>query len=116
MAANLHREEVNEMSKRRATRLSLTVSREMTIALEILASKTNLGITTQAMVLLRQALDRTISSEAVQYRVKQDRAFQTRDEWLADTTTDTFVANALLEAGGKTDETEPGGSETATLA
>jgi len=102
------------MSKRRATRLSLTVSREMTIALEILASKTNLGITTQAMVLLRQALDRTISSDAVQFRVKQDRAFQTRDEWLSDTTTDTFVANALLEAEGKTSGTEAGPGQTDT--
>jgi len=89
------------MSKRRATRLSLTVSREMTIALEVLCAKSNLGLSTQAMVLLRQALDRTISSDAVQLRVRQDRAFQTVDEWLADTTTDTFVANALLEAEGK---------------
>ena len=94
------------MSKRRATRLSLTVSREMTIALEVLCAKSNLGLSTQAMVLLRQALDRTIQSDPVQLRVRQDRAFQTRDEWLSDTTTDTFVANALLEAEGKTDATE----------
>jgi len=104
------------MSKRRATRLSLTVSREMTIALEVLCAKSNLGLSTQAMVLLRQGLDRTINSDAVQLRVRQDRAFQTRDEWLADTTTDTFVQNAMLEAGVNEDATEARGTETDTTA
>ena len=96
------------MSNRRATRLGLTVNREMTIALEVLCAKSNLGLATQAMVLLRQALDRTIQSDAVQLRVRQDRAFQTRDEWLADRTTDTFVQNAMLEAKGTDDGAEAG--------
>jgi len=104
------------MSKRRATRLSLTVSREMTIALEVLCAKSNLGLSTQAMVLLRQSLDRTISSDAVQFRVKQDRAFQTRDEWLADATTDRFVEIAMQESGENTGGTEARGTETDTIA
>jgi len=84
--------------KKRSNRLSLTVSREMTIALEMLASKSNLGVATQAMVILRQGLDRTIASDAVQIRLKQERAFRTRDQWLEDQSSETFVERALEAA------------------
>ena len=84
--------------KVRATRINLTVSLEMTIALEILAAKSGLSLTTQAMVMLRQALDRTITSEAAQIRIKQEEAFRTRDQWLADQSTGAFVNNAVLTA------------------
>lgn len=93
--------------KRRSSRLNLTVSHEMTVALEILAAKSGLALTTQAMVCLRQALDRTITSDAAQLRIKQDRAFRTRDEWLTDTQTDAFVNNALAAAEGDSTDVPP---------
>lgn len=82
---------------RKQQRVNVTLNREMRVALEVLSAKSNLGIATQAMVLLRQALDRTIQSEPVQIRVKQEQAFRTRDEYLADMQADTYVSNALTE-------------------
>ena len=93
--------------KTRATRINLTVSLEMTIALEALAAKSGLSLTTQAMVMLRQALDRTIQSEAVQIRIKQEEAFRTRDQWLADQSTGAFVHNAVLTAEEKLADAPP---------
>lgn len=85
-------------------RVNVTVNREMRVALEVLCAKSNLGVATQAMVLLRQALDRTIQTEAVQIRVRQEQAFRTRDEYLSDMQNDTYVKNALSEVS---DEAEP---------
>ena len=93
--------------KRATTRLNLTVNREMRVALEALSSKTGLAVTTQAMVVLRQALDRTIASEAVQLRIRQDAAFRTRDQWLLDTQTDAFVHNAIAAAEENTADAPP---------
>lgn len=94
-------------TKRRATRVNVTVSREMTIALEALAAKSGLTLTTQAMVLLRQALDRTIATEGVQIRLKQEEAFRTRDQWLDDMSTGTFVHNAVLTAEENAQDAPP---------
>lgn len=80
----------------------VTVSREMTIALEVLAAKSGLAPSTQAMVVLRQGLDRTIQSEPVQIRLRQEQAFRSRDEWLADQSTETFVSRALEADQGET--------------
>jgi len=85
----------------------VTVSREMTIALEVLCSKSGLAPSTQAMVILRQGLDRTIQSDPVQIRLRQEEAFRTRDEWLGDQVTSTFVANALAAAEGTADAAPP---------
>lgn len=93
--------------KRRSNRVAVTLSHEMTVALEVLAGKSGLSLATQAMVVLRQALDRTIGSEAVQLRVRQDSAFRTRDQWLADTQTDTFVYNAVQTAEGSAEDAPP---------
>lgn len=93
--------------KRTATRINLTVNREMMIALEVLASKTGLALTTQAMVMLRQALDRTIASDPVQTRLKQDRAFRDRDTWLSDVQTDTYVHSAVRAAEGEASDAPP---------
>lgn len=93
--------------KRRSNRVSVTVSHEMTVALEVLAAKSGLSIATQAMVVLRQALDRTIASEPVQLRVRQDAAFRTRDQWLADTQAETFVHNAVQTAEGVAEDAPP---------
>ncbi len=83
------------MADSKTTRLGVTVSREMVIALEVRSSKTGLALATQAMVILRTALEPTITSDAVQARLKQERRFQTRDAWLSDVTTETFVENAV---------------------
>jgi hypothetical protein len=93
--------------KRATTRLNLTVNHEMRVALEVLSAKNGLAVTTQAMVVLRQALDRTITSEPVQLRIKQDRAFRTRDQWLSDASSDAFVYNALKTAEGDSDDAPP---------
>lgn len=85
---------------RKQERVNVTINRDMRVALEVLAAKSNLGFATQAMVMLRQALDRTIQSDAVQLRIKQEETFRTRDEWLRDQTTNTFVTNALSVAEG----------------
>jgi len=95
------------MARKSTTRLGVTVSREMTIALEVLAAKSGLALTTQAMVVLRQGLDRTIASDPVQIRLRQEEAFRTRDEWLSDQSRDTFVANALVAAEGVNDGVPP---------
>jgi hypothetical protein len=79
----------------------------MRVALEVLAAKSGLAVTTQAMVTLRQALDRTITSEPVQLRIRQDQAFRTRDQWLTDAGTDAFVYNAMKTAEGEVDEAPP---------
>ena len=92
---------------KRNYRLGVTVSHEMTVALEILCAKSGLAMTTQAMVVLRQGLDRTIQSEACQLRIRQDDAFRTRDQWLHDTQTDTFVHNALRTAEGDANDAPP---------
>jgi hypothetical protein len=71
----------------------------MLVALEVEAAKSGLPVTTQAMVILRRALDHVINGEHVQLRIKQDRAFRTRDQWLADAGADAFVHNAMKTAG-----------------
>jgi len=93
--------------KRTTYRVNLTVNREMMVALEVLAAKSGLAVTTQAMVSLRQALDRTIASEPVQLRIAQDRAFATRDQWLMDRQTDTYVSNAVATAEGVAEDAPP---------
>ena len=93
--------------KTRSNRLHVTVDHEMTVALEIMAGRTGLPLATQAMVVLRQGLSRTIDSDACQLRVKQDRAFRSRDQWLRDTSTDTYVHNAIAAAEGESDDAPP---------
>lgn len=93
--------------KRRTNRVAVTVTREMTIALEMLGSKSGLPVSTQAMVVLRQALDRTIASEPVQIRLKQEEAFRTRNDWLTDRMNETFMTNAIAAAEGTADDAPP---------
>jgi len=88
-------------------RVNLTITREMRIALDVLCSKSGLRPTTQATVILRQALDRTIQSAAVQMTLSQERAFRTRDEWLADQQDERLVELALGVEDGNTGEAPP---------
>ncbi len=83
------------MANSKTSRLGVTVSREMVIALEVRSQKTGLALATQAMVILKTALEPTIASDAVQIRLRQERPFQTRDAWLQDVTTETLVENAV---------------------
>lgn len=93
--------------KRPSYRLNLTVDHEMTVALELLSAKSGLALATQAMVTLRQGLYQTIQSDACQLRIKQDRAFQTREDWLKDRQSSTFVANAIAAAEGEANDAPP---------
>lgn len=93
--------------KRRSNRVNVTLDPSMTVALEILAAKSGLALATQAMVVLRQGLDRTINSEAAQLRIRQDAAFRTRDQWLADTQAETYVNNAIAAAEGDATDAPP---------
>jgi hypothetical protein len=63
----------------------------MTIALGVLAERTGLTASTQAMVLLRQALDRTMSTDVVQTRYRAHKAQRNHATWAMDTTTEHAV-------------------------
>ena len=95
------------MARAKQERVAVTLSPDMMVALEILASKSGLAVATEAMVRLRQALSPTINSEACQLRVRQDAAFRTRDQWLRDTQNETYVANAVRAAEGEADDAPP---------
>lgn len=95
------------MAKSKQARVGVTLDPEMRVALEILSGKSGLAIATEAMVRLRQALLPTINSEACQLRVKQDASFRSREQWLADVQTETYVANAVRAAEGEADDAPP---------
>lgn len=86
----------------RQYRVQVTVSTPMRIALELLADRTGLTPSTQAMVLLRQALARTMESEACQVRVRQHNAQRNAGTWAADTTTERAVEQGLAAFGSAT--------------
>jgi hypothetical protein len=70
----------------------------MRVALGMLAEKTGLPIATQATVILRQALDRTINSHEGRERLREQQAHQTARDWSDDRSTETFVENVTREA------------------
>lgn len=72
----------------RRDRISITLSYAMMAALEYLAERNTLPIATQAQLVLRQALDRTIASAEVQRRIAGHNAYRTRQQWRDETTTD----------------------------
>lgn len=95
------------MAKGRSYRVMVTLDPSMRVALEILSGKSGLAVSTEAMVRLRQALLPTINSDACQLRVRQDAAFRTRDQWLHDVQTETYVNNAVRAAEGEVDDAPP---------
>lgn len=107
----------------RQTRVQVTVSPEMSVALEVLAGRTGLSVSAQAMVLLRQALDRTIGTEVVQRRLRAQRAQRTAADWRSDTGTTHMVETVYGQMGPATREEEahldawkaPAGRKTAAL-
>ena len=88
----------------RQDRIQITVSPLMTIALGVLSERTGLTPSTQAMVLLRQALDRTISTDVVQTRYRAHKAQRNHATWMSDATTDHAVETTLTAFGAATIE------------
>ncbi len=72
-------------------RVQVTVSLPMRVALAILAQRNGITMTTQAAMLLRQALDRTIGSEAGQREISRARLYQDVSAWRAERQIDRAV-------------------------
>ena len=87
-----------------STRLNLTISRLMRVALEVLAAERGLPPTTLGASLMHQALARTMQRDDVQARVAKEEAYRTRDQWVADRYAETAVANALAASGVAADD------------
>lgn len=66
--------------------VNMTVSGEMMVALWHLAERNGIGVTTQAKVLLRQALSRTIATPEVQADSAEYKAFRTNRQWRTEQT------------------------------
>jgi hypothetical protein len=79
-------------------RIQVTVSREMRIALSILAARSNIGMATQATALLRQALDRTIESAECKRLVAEAKLYRPVRDWKADQYEEAEVERACEKA------------------
>ena len=90
----------------RSLRLQVTVTEEMTIALDLLADRTGHSRSAQAALMLRQALDRTIKSEAVQRRYRDHVARRSAAMWAEDQAVERAVDGNLLEECSKTLEAQ----------
>lgn len=88
----------------RSQRLQITVSPAMTVALEMLAERTGLTVSAQAMVLLRQSLERTIQSDRAQERLRQHTAQRNHATWQADMVADRAVEGVYQQFGAATQE------------
>lgn len=75
-------------------RIQVTMSPAMMVALDVLAEKSGLAPATQAMVLLRSSLDRTINSEEGKRRLARYQSFATNQEWLDRRRIDKLVESA----------------------
>ena len=84
------------MAKQR--RIQITVSTAMMVALELQAERSGLPVSTQALAVLRAALDRTIHSADCQDRLRAARSFATRDAWLEERADDHSVELAARAA------------------
>lgn len=94
---------------RQRNRVQVTVSYPMRVALEVLAERSNLPLAAQAMVLLRQALDRTMQTDEVRQRVSRHVAQRNHSMWLEDTTTERAVElayEATIQGEANTTETD----------
>jgi hypothetical protein len=69
----------------RRNRIMVTISPAMHCALELLAERTGIPLATQAAVVLRMALDRTIQSAEGRARLRARLTGRTRNEWVEDT-------------------------------
>ncbi len=78
----------------RTDRVQVTVPPLTRMALEHLAKRTGLTPSTQAAVLLKQALARTMESAEVQRAYKARRAQRSQMQWVEDTTNERAEAIA----------------------
>lgn len=72
----------------RQNRIMVTLSPAMTVALEILSERNGMPVATQARVVLRAALDRTIHSAEGQDRLRAHNAQRTADQQQEETQVD----------------------------
>jgi hypothetical protein len=93
----------------RQDRLQVTISPEMAVALAILAERSGLQTSTQAMVLLRQALDRTIGSAECQERLRVRKSNRSVQQWREDMAAERFVTTRRQAAGFVADVREQRG-------
>lgn len=93
----------------RQDRLQVTISPEMGVALALLAERSGLMVSTQAMVLLRQSLDRTIGSAECQERLRVRKSSRTVNQWREDVTAEHFVEARRKAAGFVADVREQRG-------
>ena len=98
----------------RTDRVTATVPTAVMVALDHLCYKTGLSRSAQAMVLLRQALDRTMGSAEVREKIKRAEAFRNAREWARDqadvaaqldSVAAAATARAIEEACGVKEET-----------
>src|ERR1700704_6451011 len=95
-------EEVIKVSNTKRLRVQVTLSPAMRLSLEVLAERTGLPISAQAMVVLRQGLDRTIQAEEGPRRLAAQNAVRNHAVWVEDPTTDRAVEleyRAAMEQG-----------------
>jgi hypothetical protein len=90
----------------KSDRIQVTLSPAMRIAITLLAEKTGLAPSTQAMVTLRAALDRTIHSAEGQERLREWRGRMNLAERIYDATTDRYVENLTEREQEKLHELE----------
>jgi hypothetical protein len=95
-----------EVSMARQTRIQVTVSPEMSLALEVLGERTGLSVAAQAMVILRQGLERTMGSATVQARRRAQVAQRTAADWSSDTQVNHMVETVYGAMGPATREEE----------
>jgi len=75
----------------RTRRVNVTLSYPMEAALRVLAERNGMHLTTQAMVLLRHALDATLKTEEVKRQVRVHAAGRTAAEWRQETADEHMV-------------------------
>ena len=103
----------------RTDRLSVTVSPHMMVAIDHLCYRTGLSRASQAMTLLRQALDRTMQSEPVREALRRQLADQGVRARMRGESTEHFVERAYRGAepvvrevaGNEQEAAGPGGAE-----
>lgn len=79
-------------------RLSVTITYPMRVALERMADRTGLHVTSLASSLLRGALDKELRDPEVVARVRLHVAGRTAAEWREETGSETVVENIYREA------------------
>jgi hypothetical protein len=87
----------------RARRVAIVLSPAMSIALEQLAARNNLTLAAQARMILRQGLDRTISTPGVQDALKRYHADRGVRQWREDVQLDHEVETDYAQSAPQTE-------------